>query len=119
MMTPEDFIRKWGASRLRERSASQSHFNDLCALLGERTPTEADPDGTSYTFERGALKTGLDRKGWADVWKRHCFGWEYKGRHADLNAALGRLLLYAAALENPPLLIVSDMETKSWPACSP
>ena len=45
----------------------------------------------------------------ADVWKRHCFAWEYKGKHADLNAAFSQLRQYALALENPPLLIVSDM----------
>ena len=59
-------------------------------------------------FERGARKdTGGD--GWADVWKRHCFAWEYKGKHADLDAAFNQLRQYALALENPPLLIVSDM----------
>lgn len=49
--------------------------------------------------------------GWADVWRRHCFAWEYKGKHKDLNAALRQLQQYALALENPQLLIVSDMET--------
>ena len=95
---------------LKERSASQSHFNDLCALLGEPTPTSADPDGTWYTFERGAKKTG-GGDGWADVWKRGCFAWEYKGKHKDLIAAFAQLQRYAIALENPPLLVVSDMET--------
>ena len=47
--------------------------------------------------------------GWADVWKRHHFAWEYKGKRANLDAAFGQLRLYALALENPPLLIVSDM----------
>lgn len=32
-MTPHDFIAKWRNVELKERSASQSHFNDLCALL--------------------------------------------------------------------------------------
>jgi len=38
-MTPEEFIAKWSGSELKERSASQSHFNDLCALLGEQRKT--------------------------------------------------------------------------------
>ena len=42
-MTPSEFIAKWRASELKERSAAQSHFNDLCYLLGEPTPVEADP----------------------------------------------------------------------------
>ena len=107
-MTPHEFITKWRASQLKERSASQEHFIDLCRLLGEPTPAEADPSGESYCFERGARKdTGGD--GWADVWKRHHFAWEYKGKHANLDDAFGQLRLYALALENPPLLIVSDM----------
>ena len=107
-MTPGESIAKWRASELKERSAAQSHFIDLCRLLCEPTPTDADPTGEWYCFERGARKdTGGD--GWADVWKRGCFAWEYKGRRADLEAAFNQLRQYALALENPPLLIVSDM----------
>ena len=107
-VTPGEFIAKWRASELKERSAAQEHFIDLCRLLGEPTPAEADPTGEHYCFERGARKdTGGD--GWADVWKRHCFAWEYKGQRANLNVAFNQLRQYALALENPPLLIVSDM----------
>ena len=107
-MTASEFISKWRSSELKERSAAQEHFIDLCRLLGEPTPAEADPTGEHYSFERGARKdTGGD--GWADVWKRHCFAWEYKGKHADLDSAFDQLRQYALALENPPLLIVSDM----------
>ena len=107
-MTPGTFIAKWHASKLTERSAAQSHFIDLCHLLGEPTPTDADASGEWYCFERGARKdTGGD--GWADVWKRGCFAWEYKGKHKNLDRAFNQLRQYALALENPPLLIVSDM----------
>ena len=107
-MTPTEFITKWRASELKERSASQEHFIDLCRLLDEPTPAEADPAGNTYCFERGARRdTGRD--GWADVWKRHHFAWEYKGKRANLDAAFDQLRQYALALENPPLLIVSDM----------
>ena len=107
-MIPGEFIAKWHASELKERSAAQEHFIDLCRLLGEPTPAEADPKGDHYCFERGALKDS-GGEGWADVWKRHCFAWEYKGKHANLDAAFNQLRQYALALENPPLLIVSDM----------
>ena len=108
VMTAGEFIAKWRSSELKERSAAQEHFIDLCRLLGEPTPAEADPTGDRYCFERGARKdTGGD--GWADVWKRHCFAWEYKGKHADLDTAFDQLRQYALALENPPVLIVSDM----------
>lgn len=33
-VTPHEFVGKWGGVELKERLASQSHFNDLCALLG-------------------------------------------------------------------------------------
>ena len=107
-MTPGEFIAKWRASELKESSASQEHFIDLCRLLGESTPAEADPVGDRYCFERGARKD-IGGDGWADVWKRHHFAWEYKGKHANLDAAFKQLRQYALALENPPLLIVSDM----------
>ena len=107
-MTPSEFIAKWRVSELKESSAAQSHFNDLCLLLGEQTPAEADPKGDHYCFERGVRKDG-GGKGWADVWKRHHFAWEYKGKHKDLDSAFSQLRQYALALDNPPLLIVSDM----------
>ena len=107
-MTPHAFIAKWRDATLKERSAAQEHFLDLCRLLDEPTPAEADSTGATYCFERGARKdTGGD--GWADVWKRHCFAWEYKGQRANLDAAFAQLRQYALALENPPLLIVSDL----------
>ena len=107
-MNPGEFVAKWRASELKERSAAQEHFIDLCRLLDESTPAEVDPTGEHYCFERGARKdAGGD--GWADVWKRHHFAWEYKGKHADLDDAFNQLRQYALALENPPLLIVSDM----------
>ncbi|MYB72085.1 MAG: hypothetical protein F4X75_26710 [Gemmatimonadetes bacterium] len=107
-MTPEEFIAKWRAVQLKERSAAQEHFIDLCGLIDEPTPAEADPTGDAYCFERGAsIEGGGD--GWADVWKRHHFAWEYKGKRANLDDAFTQLRRYALALENPPLLIVSDM----------
>ena len=46
-----------------------------------------DPTGDEFTFEKGATKlTGGEV--WADVWKRHCFALEYKGKQSDLTAAL-------------------------------
>jgi hypothetical protein len=108
-MTPQAFIEKWRDFELKERSASQSHFNDLCRLLDVLEPTTADPKGTWFTFEKGASKTS-GGEGWADVWRENCFGWEYKGKRKNLNAALAQLRQYALALDNPPLLIVSDMD---------
>ena len=108
-MSPTDFLKKWRHVELKERTASQSHFNDLCLLLGVLDPIAADPTGEWFTFEKGATKTG-GGEGWADVWRKGCFAWEYKGRHANLDKAFAQLLQYSVALENPPLLITSDMD---------
>lgn len=109
-LIPSDFIRKWSDSELRERQGAQSHFNDLCRVLGEPTPAEDDPKGDHYCFERGAEKAGAGGDGWADVWRRGCFAWEYKGKHKNLDAAFRQVQAYAPDLENPPYLVVSDME---------
>jgi len=108
-MPPQQFIAKWQKATLSERSACQQHFLDLCELLDQPKPAEADPEGTWYTFERGVEKVS-GGKGWADVWMKGHFGWEYKGKHKDLGEAYAQLLLYREALENPPLLVVCDMD---------
>ena len=111
-LTPEAFIDKWKKSKLGESKSGQGavlHFLDLCKVLGVEKPADKDLDGSRYCFEKGMVKTGGSR-GWADVWKHGCFAWEYKGKGKDLDKAYKQLLGYAAPLENPPLLIVSDME---------
>ncbi|HEV2124535.1 MAG TPA: type IIL restriction-modification enzyme MmeI [Chloroflexota bacterium] len=109
IMQVQDFQARWRQSTLKERSAAQSHFNDLCHVLDVPTPTAADPNGTFYTLEKGAEQaSGGD--GWADVWFRGHFAWEYKGKHADLRAAYLQLLQYKDDLENPPLLVVCDLD---------
>ena len=108
-MTPQEFIVKWKAANLSERSAAQQHFLDICELLEQPKPAAVDPEGTHYTFERGAHKMD-GGEGWADVWMKAHFGWEYKGKHKDLAAAYRQLLQYRNALENPPLLVVCDLD---------
>jgi hypothetical protein len=108
-LSPAQFVRKWAGNTRTERAASQEHFIDLCRMLGVPTPNEADPTGDWYAFEKGAEKSaGGD--GFADVWKRGHFAWEYKGKHKDLKAAYQQLLQYREALENPPLLMVCDLD---------
>ena len=106
-MNPGEFITKWRPPVLKERSAVQERLIDLCRLLDESIPAEADPAGDHNCFEPGVVTdTGGD--GWADVWKRGCFAWEYKGKHANLDAAFNQLRRYALALENPRLRIVTE-----------
>ncbi len=108
-ITLPQFHEKWNASRRSERSASQEHFLDLCELVGHPKPADVDPTGESFTFEKRVAKVSRG-KGWADVWKRGFFGWEYKGDHKDLHEAYLQLLEYREDLDNPPLLVVCDMD---------
>ncbi|HET7665856.1 MAG TPA: DNA methyltransferase, partial [Mycobacterium sp.] len=109
-MHPVEFQRKWRHAAVTERSGAQQHFLDLCELVGAPKPMDVDPDGAFYTFERGAEK--LDgSNGWADVWYRDHFAWEYKGPGRDLAKAYRQLNQYRENLDNPPLLVVSDLDT--------
>ncbi len=107
-ITPSQFHEKWSASKRSERSASHEHFLDLCDLLGHPKPADVDPAAEFFTFEKHVNKVSRG-KGWADVWKRGFFGWEYKGDHKDLHEAYLQLLDYREDLENPPVLVVCDM----------
>jgi hypothetical protein len=104
-----EFIAKWRKVELKERSAAQEHFLDLCNVFEHPTPATADPTGESFCFEKGAAKHG-GGDGFADVWKRGFSGWEYKGKHKDLTDAYDQLLRYRDALESPPLLVVCDLD---------
>ncbi len=108
-MTIAEFIAKWRKVELKERSAAQEHFLDLCHAFDHPTPAAADPTGANFCFEKGAAKHG-GGDGFADVWKRGFFGLEYKGRDRDLTAAYDQLLRYRDALESPPLLVVCDLD---------
>ncbi|MCX6039082.1 MAG: class I SAM-dependent DNA methyltransferase, partial [Chloroflexi bacterium] len=112
-LTPQDFVSKWKRAAAREKQSAQEHFLDLCQLVGHPTPIEDDPSGTRFAFEMGAAKSS-GGQGWADVAKLDYFGWEYKGKDThdlDLTKAYDQLLRYRDALKNPPLLIVSDINT--------
>lgn len=108
-LTPQTFVAKWRDTTLKERAAAQEHFLDLCRLVNHATPAEDDPSGERFTFEAGADKLG-GGQGWADVWKRGYFAWEYKGKHANLDKAYQQLQQYRESLHNPPLLVVCDLD---------
>jgi len=108
-MTISEFIAKWRKVDLKERSAAQEHFIDLCNVFDHPTPAASDPTGATFCFEKGAAKHG-GGDGFADVWKKDFFGVEYKGKRKDLAAAYDQLLRYRDALESPPLLVVCDLD---------
>lgn len=88
-MTAAEFKKKWARNQSKETSAYQEHFTDLCRLLGQPTPNEADPSGADFfCFQKRVVKDAelldLDapdagdpgERGFADVWKKGCFAWE-------------------------------------------
>src|ERR1035437_6755343 len=122
-MTAAEFKKKWSRFQGKETSAYQEHFTDLCRLLGQPTPNEADSSGTdSFCFQKCVVKDAelLEietpdasepaERGFADVWKKGCFGWEYKGKKKNLDEAYRQLQRYREALLNPPLLVVCDFD---------
>jgi hypothetical protein len=124
-MTWPQFKKKWSRYSGKESSAYQSHFNDLCELLGQPTPAEADPTGSeSFCFQKRVVKDAEllllkedtadygkeGDRGFADVWKKDCFAWEYKGKKKNLDEAYRQLLRYRESLLNPPLLVVCDFD---------
>jgi type II restriction/modification system DNA methylase subunit YeeA len=122
-MTWAEFKKKWSRYQGKETSAYQGHFDDLCRLLGQQTPTEADPTGSDFfCYQKRVVKDAElfdlehpdsgdpTERGFADVWKKGCFGWEYKGKKKNLDEAYKQLLRYREALLNPPLLVVCDFD---------
>lgn len=103
-----DFVSKWRSAELTERAGAQMHFIELCDALGYPHPAAGDYSGESYTFEKGVTTT-TGGQGFADVWMRSHFAWEYKSKDRDLKAAYQQLLKYREDLENPPLLVVCDL----------
>ena len=104
-----EFVSRWKIVSLTERAAAQSQFLDLCDLLHQPHPAAADPSGERYAFEKPVSKI-YGGTGFADIWLRDHFGWEYKtqNKHKDLKAAYKQLNDYREDLLNPPLLVVSD-----------
>ncbi|MGA2554663.1 MAG: DNA methyltransferase [Verrucomicrobiota bacterium] len=123
-MTAAEFKKKWSRYQGKEMSGYSEHFNDLCRLLGQPTPAEADPSGSdTFCFQKRVVKDAelFDlqetpeagepaERGFADVWKKGCFAWEYKGKKKNLDEAYRQLLRYRESLLNPPLLVVCDFD---------
>ena len=72
------------AHRTRDRAGA---FPRPLRLFEHPTPAEDDPVGDHFTFEKGVPKTG-GGDGFADVWKKGFFAWEYKKKKHDLDKAL-------------------------------
>lgn len=77
-------------------------------MLGEPHPAASDSTGEHFTFEKHVSRTS-GGKGFADVWRKDHFAWEYKGGHKSLAEAYKQLNDYREDLGNPPLLVVCDL----------
>lgn len=108
-MTPHEFVQRWRGHNQTERQSYQQFFLDLCRLVEHKTPNEYDPEGKTFCFEAGVTKN-TGGHGFADVWFKGRFAIEFKGPDGNLDKAYRQLLEYREALENPPLLIVSDTQ---------
>ncbi len=103
-ISPQEFVDRWRDAGFGERQGAQSFFNDLCGLVGHATPAGyGDPE--AFTFEKAVPG------GFADAYFEEHFGWEFKGRDAQLDGAFDQLLRYQVHLKTPPLLIVSSFDT--------
>lgn len=109
-LTPERFIAKWSRAELSERAASQEHLIDPFRLPGQATLAEHDATGVECAFEKGVVLSGtaggraskaggdahptqVGERGFADVWRRGKFAWEYKrkGKYKNLADAYRQL----------------------------
>ena len=104
----DTFVAKWSSVTVNEKAMAQTHFNELCDLVGVPSPL-SDPSGLTYRFEKPLTKSG-GGAGFADVWRQFIFAWEYKGKGKNLDDAYRQLQLYKEDLDNPPILVVSDID---------
>jgi len=111
-LSPPQFVQHWQNTTLGERQSYQLHFTELCDLVGHDRPTGSgiDAAGKTFAFEYG-LKKDSGGQGFADVFYDGHFAIEYKavGKYKDLTEAYQQLLQYRERLNNPPLLIVTDI----------
>lgn len=113
-LTPAAFVDRWRGTTLGERQSYQAHFMDVCRLVGYETPTGSGTDskGNEYVFEK-SLKKQEGGQGYADVYLEGHFAIEYKapGKYNTLADAYNQLLQYREKLNNPYLLVVTDIQT--------
>jgi len=58
ILTVAEFTATWRRVELKERSAAQEHFIDLCNVFEHPTPAAGDPAGATCCFEKGISKHG-------------------------------------------------------------
>ncbi len=109
-MRVEDFIAKWQNTYATEKAVSQSHFKDVCRLVGFAEPYDPGISADDFAFEYTVKKID-GSTGFVDAFLRGRFGMEYKQRdkYKTLGQAYVQLNDYREGLNNPPLLVVCDI----------
>ncbi len=92
-MPPTEFKAIWARADSKESAFYQSHFDGLRQMPGVQTPVEADPKREFLCYRQPVTRNGelvgtqdatgetaSTKRGFAEVWKKECFGWGYKGK---------------------------------------
>jgi hypothetical protein len=72
--------------------------SQFIALFQPKPPSGSrNPYPVLFAFKEDASQAGADdaKRGFADVWKRDFFGWEYEGKKKSLAEAYKQLLLWS------------------------
>ena len=89
-LAPAAFAQKWrGVTDHREGRLPGALHRPVPDARPADSP-RGRPTGEHYAFEKRVGKAG-GGDGFADVWKRDFFAWEYKGPRKDLKAAYVQL----------------------------
>jgi hypothetical protein len=110
-MSVEAFINRWRWAQDIEIATYQTHFANVCAIIGHVAPYEEPQLNEDFRYEY-VIKKLDGGSGRADVFYRGHFAVEYKqkGKYRTLHAAYKQLNEYRESLGNPPLLVVCDIE---------
>ena len=123
-MTAAEFKKKWSRYQGKESAAYQEHFIDLCRLLGQPTPAEADPSGNDFfCFQKRVVKDAefldLERPGprrpqpsaaLPTCGRRTVSAGNTRARRRASTKPTSNFCATARRSYNPPLLVVCDFD---------
>ena len=73
-------------------------------------------DAELFALHDSGEEAASEERGFADVWKKDCFAWEYKGKKKNLDEAYRQLLRYRESLLKPPSFRDPDTTRSGRPA---
>ena len=87
-VNPSEFAAKWRGRTLNERTGQPGALHRPLPHARRADAERGRPDRRRATPSRRAPRRSAGGDGFADVWKRGHFAWEYKGKHKDLDGRL-------------------------------